>query len=63
MERPITDQDIRAFLRKNWMNYPSQISLMQATIRLLWPGGPPTSGNERVVRVCLDENQNRPVIS
>ncbi|GAF83864.1 unnamed protein product [marine sediment metagenome] len=63
MDIPITDEDIRTFIRKNWINYPSQISLMQATIRLLWPGGPPTLGNERVVRVCLEENQNHPVVS
>ncbi len=63
MERPITDEDIRGFIRKNRMNYPSQISLMQAAIRLLWPGGPPTLGNERVVSVCLEENQNHPVVS
>ena len=44
MRRQITDEDIRTFLRKNWVNYPSQISLMQETIRLLWPGGAPTNG-------------------
>lgn len=60
MCRQITDEDIRAFLRKNWVNYPSQISLMQETIRLLWPGGAPTNGHERVVRLCLEETRLRP---
>ncbi|HEY43408.1 MAG TPA: hypothetical protein G4O11_05430 [Anaerolineae bacterium] len=60
MNRQITDEDIRTFLRKNWVNYPSQISLMQGTIRLLWPGGAPTNGHERVVRLCLEETRLRP---
>jgi hypothetical protein len=60
MNRHITDDDIRAFLRKNWVNYPSQISLMQETIRLLWPRGAPTNGHERVVRLCLEEIRVQP---
>ncbi len=60
MTIPVTDEDIRHFLRKNWESYPSQITLMQATIQLLWPKGAPTRGHERVVRLCLEEGQNRP---
>lgn len=60
MRMQITDEDIRTFLRKNWVNYPSQIALMQETIRLLWPGGAPTNGHERVVRLCLEDTTYRP---
>jgi hypothetical protein len=59
MRRDITDEDIKHFLQKNWANYPSQITLMQETIKLLWPGGPPTSGHQRVVKLCLEESLGR----
>lgn len=59
MERQINDEDILAFLRRNWAAYPSQITLIGTAIRELWPGGPPTRGSERVVRLCLQENQAR----
>lgn len=53
MNQNITDQDIQAFLAGNVSNYPSRLSLIQATVSLLWPEGPPSDGAERVVRACL----------
>ena len=53
MPTTISDGDIETFLRRNADEYPSQISLIQAAIRLLWPKGAPTGGAERVGRVCL----------
>ena len=53
MPTTISDGDIETFLRRNAGEYPSQISLIQAAVRLLWPKGAPTGGAERVVRVCL----------
>lgn len=50
---PISDQDIRRFIERNAGEYPSQISLIQATVRVLWPEGPPSGAAEQVVRVCL----------
>jgi hypothetical protein len=55
MPATISDGDIEIFLQRNAREYPSQISLIQATVRLLWPNGPPTGGAERVVRVCLGQ--------
>lgn len=54
--RSVTDEDIRKFLRKNWHVYPSQIMLMQETVQRLWPAEPPPESGERVVRICLQEN-------
>jgi hypothetical protein len=51
----INDGDIEMFLRRNAGEYPSQIGLIQAAVRLLWPNGPPSGGAERVVRVCLGQ--------
>jgi hypothetical protein len=56
MARAISDGDIETFLRRNVEKYPSQISLIQAAVHLLWPNGAPTGGAERVVRVCLGQN-------
>lgn len=55
MPTTISDGDIETFLRRNAVEYPSQISLIQAAVRLLWPKGAPTGGAERVVRVCLGQ--------
>lgn len=55
MERPVTDEDILTFLRVNRGNYPSQIALMQAAIRLLWPHGAPTAAALRLARLVLSE--------
>ncbi len=59
MARVISDDEIQAFLRRNAERYPSQISLIQAAVGLLWPEGAPTGGAERVVRVCLDGTTRR----
>ena len=58
MPTTISDNDIAVFLRRNAGEYPSQISLIQAAVRLLWPNGAPEGGAERVVRVCLDLRQH-----
>ena len=55
MPTTISDGDIETFLRRNAGEYPSQISLIQAAVRLLWPKGAPSGGAERVVRVCLGQ--------
>jgi len=55
MPTTISDNDIATFLLRNAREYPSQISLIQAAVRLLWPKGAPTGGAERVVRVCLGQ--------
>lgn len=56
MRRQITDEDIKKFLKSNSKYYPTQMSLLQAAVRQLWPEGPPTDGGERVVRMCLEDN-------
>jgi len=53
MPTTISDIDIETFLRRNAGEYPSQMSLIQASVRL----GAPTGGAERVVRLCLGERQ------
>lgn len=55
MERPITDEDIIKFLRRNKASYASQIELMQAAVQLLWPKGPPTTAGERIARLVMRE--------
>ena len=55
MPATISDGDIETFLWRNAGEFPSQISLIQAAVRLLWPKGAPTGGAERVVRVCLGQ--------
>lgn len=61
MDRPITDEDILTFLRVNQNKYPSQIALMQAAIRLLWPRGAPTAAAHRLARLVLQEANGVPV--
>lgn len=56
MRRQISDEEIKKFLRSNSKHYPTQMSLLQAAVRQLWPDGPPTDGGERVVRLCLADN-------
>lgn len=56
MDRPVTDEDIRTFLRVNRSRYPSQIALMQAAMRLLWPNGAPTAAGLRLARLVLQES-------
>ena len=58
MPTTITDGDIETFLRRNAGEYPSQISLIQAAVRLLWPKGAPTGGAERVVLMCLGQRRD-----
>ncbi len=53
MERQITDEDIRVFLHKQALRYPSQVSLIQAAVHQLWPGGASPESAERVVRIVL----------
>ena len=53
----VSDQDILSFLRTNWRSYPSQISLLQAAVQAFWPEGASPEASERVVRLCLLENQ------
>ena len=55
MDRPVTDDDILTFLRVNKQRYASQIELLQAAARLLWPSGPPTAAGERLARLALQE--------
>lgn len=55
MDRPVTDEDILTFLRVNRSKYPSQIALMQAAVRLLWPRGAPTAAAHRLARLVLSE--------
>ena len=58
MPATISDGDIETFLRRNAGEFPSQTSLIQAAVRLLWPKGAPTGGAERVVRVCLGQRRD-----
>ena len=46
MPATISDGDIETFLRRNAGEFPSQTSLIQAAVRLLWPKGAPTGGAE-----------------
>ncbi len=61
MDRPVTDEDILTFLRVNRSKYPSQIALMQAAIRLLWPRGAPTAAAYRLARLVLQDASGGPV--
>lgn len=56
MKRQITDQDILTFIRQNRSEYPSDMTLMQATVRMLWPTGAPTNAGQRVVKLVLEES-------
>jgi hypothetical protein len=55
MSNSVTDDDIRKFIRQNNHEYPSQIALIQAAVKLLIPEETRTDGSKRVVRLCLDE--------
>lgn len=61
MDRPVTDDDILTFLRVNRSKYRSQIALMQAAVRLLWPHGAPTAAAYRLARLVLQEAGSAPV--
>lgn len=54
----VNDYDIEVFLRQNAGRYSSQVSLIQAAVRSLWPLGAPTGAAERVVRVCLGRSRH-----
>ena len=58
MESKVTDHDIVIFLRENREGFPSEITLMQAAVQLLWPEGVPDSCAERVVRLSLQDGVN-----
>ena len=58
MPATISDSDIETFFRRNAGEYPSQISLIQAAVRLLWPKGAPSGGAERVVLMCLGQRRD-----
>lgn len=60
MDRPVTDEDILTFLRVNRSKYPSQIALMQAAVRLLWPHGAPTAAAHRLARLVLQDANRIP---
>jgi hypothetical protein len=53
MATRISDGELRAFIEQYAREYPSQVALIQATVRMLWPEGPPSDEAERVVRACL----------
>ena len=55
MVKPVTDDDIRAFIKQNRDAYPSQIALIQEAVKLLWPKESRQDGSKRVVRLCLEE--------
>lgn len=63
MERQITDQDIRIFLQHNAGRYSSQVTLIQAAVHGLWPGGATPEGAERVVRIALAHTDRTPLLS
>ena len=58
MPATISDSDIETFFRRNAGEYPSQISLIQTAVRLLWPKGAPSGGAERVVLMCLGQRRD-----
>jgi hypothetical protein len=62
MGKMVTDDDILSFLRTNWHSFPSHMVLMQKAVRALWPEGAPRDGGERVVRLCLQESVQHPVM-
>jgi hypothetical protein len=55
MDQQISDDDIRTFLKVNRSRYASQIALMQAAMRLLWPHGAPTAAGLRLAKLVLQE--------
>jgi hypothetical protein len=62
MNQKITDEKILGYLRKNWHRFPSHMALMQAAVQSLWPDGAPQDGGERVVRLCLQESTQQPIV-
>ncbi len=62
MKRTVTDEDILTFLRKNRADYPSEITLMQAAVRLLLPKEQREAGAERIVRLCLQDGRTHTVL-
>jgi hypothetical protein len=59
VDHTVSDEEILRFLRSNWHSYPSQMTLMQKTVRALWADDPPGNAGERVVRLCLEESMQR----
>lgn len=51
----VSDEDIRNFITQNRHAYPSQIALIQAAVKFLWPVEHRADGSKRVVRLCLEE--------
>ncbi len=60
MVKTVTDDDIRKFITQNHHEYPSQIALMQAAVKLLWPRENGADGCKRVVQLCLEEFNTMP---
>jgi hypothetical protein len=60
MSNTVSDEDIRNFIVRNLHEYPSQIALMQAAVKLLWPQEHRADGSKRVVRLCLEEFHTLP---
>ena len=61
MVKTVTDEDIRKFIQQNRDSYTSQIALIQAAVKLLWPKGSRQDGSKRVVQLCLEEFNVLPV--
>ena len=55
MVKTVTDDDIRKFITQNHHEYPSQIALMQAAVKLLLPKENRVDNCKRVVQLCLEE--------
>ncbi len=62
MPNNVTDEDIRHFIFQNHHDYPSQIALIQAAVKLLWPQENRADGSRRVVRLCLEEFNILPMV-
>ncbi len=63
MKKTVTDEDIRAFLRENRPIFPSEVTLIQAAVRLLWSEEEREAGAARVVRMCLHDDHRESVMS
>jgi len=55
MAKTVTDDDIRKFIAQNLHEYPSQIALMQAAVKLILPKENRADGCKRLVQLCLEE--------
>lgn len=53
MDRPVTDEVIVEFLRRNQSTYRSPIDAIQSTVEMLWPEGLSEEDAERVIRLCF----------